>query len=147
MLPHARRFGLLDESKQDPAEEVLTEQLAGQDAPISSPASPPPPLPPQMHIPKNPSVTGDYFADSRLGELHDTFRGHTARQTRREYKIAKVCSAVIAANATSFLQWNDKHFHKVRHLLASVSFIFFEIDDISFCVSSEIPAATQRQTF
>ena len=87
-------------------------------------SDPPPALPPPkfstplvlaalLHRPPNPIHEGAIHASPRpeLCELHDTFQGHTAKRTRGRYRKKRVCSAVVAANCTGFMQWHDKYLH------------------------------------
>jgi hypothetical protein len=46
-----------------------------------------------------------------MGEIHDTFRGHTAKKTRRRYRRWGIWSSVVAANCTGFQQWHDLFLH------------------------------------
>jgi hypothetical protein len=106
VLPHGRRLGLVNGS-------LDSEPTSPSSSRQSSVESPP------LNAPQNPFATGTYSARSLLGELHDTFKGHTSKLTRSAYEKERVCTGVIAANATGFLQWNDKHLHKV--IFTSVS--------------------------
>ena len=79
----------------------------------SPPLRSPPLRPP--HVPQNPFVGGS-FSNKPFpagGEIHDTFRGHTARLTIAEYTAAGVFTNVVAAHCTGFMQWNDKYLHHV----------------------------------
>ena len=97
----------------------------------SSPLRSPPLRPP--HVPRNPFVGGS-FSNNPFpagGEIHDTFRGHTARLTIAEYTAAGVFTNVVTAYCTGFMQWNDKYLHHVsfrrlrRGAINHRCFIFF----------------------
>ena len=67
------------------------------------------------HQPQNSKALGWFHNDPppKALEVHDTFTGHTAQTTEERYWKAALATAVVAANCTGFLQWNDVYAHRV----------------------------------
>lgn len=110
---------------------LFCSQATDYDAVKNPPTWPKPVVPPQSlpavnpetlkkvleHVPHNKSAFGACFKSPTpmMGEVHDIFRGHTAKQTVRRFRRWRLWSAVVAANCTGFLQWHDLYlFHLLR---------------------------------
>lgn len=110
---------------------LFCSQATDYDAGKNPPTWPKPVVPPQSlpavhpetlqkvleHVPHNKSAFGACFKSPTpmMGEVHDMFRGHTAKQTVRRFRRWRLWSAAVAANCTGFLQWHDLYlFHLLR---------------------------------